>query len=160
MKHMSRPKPCAAQAHWTIYLPSLVVAALWAGVYAWAATREPALAGVKALALAVEALGLPVLLFFAAARARSLMAEVRGDGALHVRSGLTRATEVSVGLSEIASVRVRRSWVQRLMGGGALDVKTLSGERIMVNDLDRPEVVAASLVAPVAVDVAQPVTLH
>jgi hypothetical protein len=39
-------------------------------------------------------------------------------------------------------------------------VKTLSGERIMVNDLDRPEVVAASLVAPVAVDVAQPVTLH
>lgn len=141
--------PCAAHAHWTIYLPSLVVALVWAGVYLIAVRHQPALEGLRALALAVEGLIVPVLLFFAAVRARVLTAAMRDEGQrLYVCSGFFRPQDISIGVSEIASVRVRRSLPQRLFGGGALDIKTLSGERVFVSDLDRPDVIAAALVSP------------
>ncbi|MGV8998559.1 MAG: PH domain-containing protein [Parvibaculaceae bacterium] len=152
------PLPRVARAHWTIYLPSVLVALVWAGVWLWAAERG--LAGLKSLALAVLAIGVPVLLFFAAVRAHILTASVRGDGVLTLRSGFLRPREVSIGLLEIVSVRVRRSPVQRLLGGGALDVKTMSGERIIVNDLDMPQDIAAALVVPVRDDFGKPDTLH
>jgi uncharacterized membrane protein YdbT with pleckstrin-like domain len=139
----------AAHAHWTIYLPSLVVALVWAGVYLIAVWHQPVLEGLRALALAVEGLIVPILLFFAAVRARVLTAEMRDEGTrLYVRSGFFRPQEISIGVSEIATVRVRRSLPQRFFGGGALDIKTLSGERVFVSDLDRPGVVAAALVSP------------
>ncbi|MDO8288747.1 MAG: PH domain-containing protein [Parvibaculum sp.] len=154
------PIPRVARAHWTIYLPSGVVALVWAAIYGWAAAHEPQLGALKALALAVEALGVPLLLFFAAVRARVLSVEVRGDGVLSMRFGFLRPREVSIGLHEIASVRVRRSFVQALLGGGALDVKTLSGERLFVTDLDHPDDIAAALVVPVRDDFGHTDTLH
>jgi len=152
------PLPRVAHAHWTIYLPSVLVALVWAVIYVWAAGRD--LGGIKSLALAVEVIGVPVLLFFAAVRARILGASVRGDGVLTLRSGFLRPREVSIGLQEIVSVRVRRSALQNLLGGGALDVKTMSGERIVVNDLDAPEDIAAALVVPVRDDFGKSDTLH
>lgn len=155
---MSSPPPspatAAAHAHWTIYLPSILVALVWAAIYGWAATHQPVLGGVRAVALAVEALGVPLLLFFAAVRARILAVEVRresadGEAALFARSGFARAREVHVGAREIASIRVRRSLPQRLFGGGALDIKTLSGETLFVTDLDKPEAIAQAMVRPV-----------
>tara|TARA_R110000824_G_scaffold390760_10_gene587782 strand:+ start:680 stop:1153 length:474 start_codon:yes stop_codon:yes gene_type:complete len=141
------PSPApAAYAHWTIYLPTGVVALVWAGIYGWAVTREPRLQGLMSLALAVEALGVPLLLGSAALRARVLAAEMRDDGAtLFLRSGFLRPREVSVGRSEVASVRLRRSLPQRLFGGGAIDVKTLSGEHLFVTDLDHPARIVAAL---------------
>ena len=68
------------------------------------------------------------------------------DGAtLFLRSGFLRPREVSVGRSEVASVRLRRSLPQRLFGGGAIDVKTLSGEHLFVTDLDHPARIVAAL---------------
>ncbi len=142
------PPPCVARAHWTIYLPSVVVALVWATIYAWAVTRQPALGGIKAVALAVEALGVPVLLAFAALRARVLEVALREGGVLTMRSGVLRPKTATIGVDEVASVRVRRSLPQRLFGGGALDVKTLSGARLFIADLDRPDVIAAALVLP------------
>jgi hypothetical protein len=150
----SAPSPAiaAARAHWTIYLPSIVVALVWAAIYGWAETRQPVLAGVRAAALAVEALGVPLLLFFAAVRARVLLLEVRpragGEAVLFARSGFARPREVQVGAQEIASIRVRRSLPQRLFGGGALDLKTLSGESLWFPDLDRPDAIARALARP------------
>lgn len=153
---MSNPSPSSllepvvsARAHWTIYLPTLVVALVWAGIYGWAYSRDPGLEGLASVALLVEALGVPVLLFAAALRARVLTVELRKEGReLYLRSGVLRARDVGIGLSEIAHVRVRRSFPQRLLGGGALDIMTLSGERVFVADLDRPELVAAAIMPP------------
>lgn len=148
----SSPAVAAARAHWTIYLPSLVVALVWAAIYFWAVEHRPVLGGVRAVALAVEALGVPLLLFFAAVRARVLIVEVRrdesGEAVLHARSGFARPREVQIGAGEIASVRVRRSLPQRLFGGGAVDIKTLSGESLRFADLDRPDAIAQALVRP------------
>lgn len=147
----SSPTPAvSARAHWTIYLPTLVVALVWAGIYGWAHSRDPGLEGLASMALLVEALGVPLLLFAAALRARVLTVELRKEGReLYLRTGVLRVRDVGIGLSEIAHVRVRRSLPQRLLGGGALDIKTLSGERIFVADLDRPEAISAALAAPV-----------
>ncbi|MDR3499449.1 MAG: PH domain-containing protein [Parvibaculum sp.] len=144
----------AARAHWTIYLPSLAVALVWAGVYAYAALHQPVLAGLRGLALAVMLLGVPLLLFSAALRARVLVVEERparlagGAPEFYARSGFARPREVSIGASEISSLRVRRSLPQRIFGGGALDLRTLSGDRLIFADLDRPDAVAAALAAP------------
>lgn len=149
----------SARAHWTIYLPTLVVGAVWLAIYAWAELHEPPLAGLGALALAVEALGVPLLFFAAALRARLLTVDVwpRGregtEGAaareLVLRDGFARPRSLRVGATEIATLRVRRSLPQRLFGGGALDLVMLSGERVFIADLDRPDEVAHALkVAP------------
>lgn len=154
------PPPCAAHAHWTIYLPSVVVAAVWAAIYGWAVTRQPELGGLKAVALAVEGLGVPVLFAFAALRARVLEVRLCEGGVLYLRSGVLAPREVTIGMDEVASVRVRRSLPQRLFGGGALDVKTLSGERVFVADLDRPDMIAAALVVPVHGEFGHPNNLN
>lgn len=157
---MSNPRPssppCAAHAHWTIYLPSVVVALVWAAIYGWAVTRQPVLGGLKAVALAVEALGVPALLAFAALRARVLEVTLRDGGVLYVRSGVLRPKAVAIGVNEVASVRLRRSLPQRLFGGGALDIKTLSGERLLITDLDRPAALVAALVVPARDDFGRP----
>ena len=140
--------------------PSVLVALVWACIWVWAAHREPALGGIKSLALAVEVIGVPCLLFFAAVRARILSASVQGNGVLTLRSGFLRPREISIGLLEIVSVRVRRSLMQRMLGGGALDVKTMSGERVLVNDLDHPDEIAAALVVPVRDDFGRSDTLY
>ncbi len=145
----SSPVSCAARAHWTIYLPSLLIAACWAFIYALAVYQEPMRHGLAALALAVEGLIVPVLVLFAAVRARILLVEMREGAVLYVRSGFLRPREVSIGAREVASVRVRRGFVHMIFGGGALEIATLSGERIFVNDLDQPQRIAAALVVPV-----------
>lgn len=139
------PQPSvAARAHWTIYLPTLVVALVWAGIYGWAHWHDPALDGLASVALFVEALGVPLLLFSAVLRARVLTVELHGQQ-LYIRTGVLRARDVGIGLSEIAHVRVRHSIPQQWLGGGALDVTTLSGDRFLVTDLDNPGRIAAAI---------------
>ena len=143
------PSSVSARAHWTIYLPTLVVALVWAGIYGWAHWHDPVLNGLASVALFVEALGVPLLLLSAVLRARVLIVELRKDGRqLYMRTGVLRARDVAIGLSEIAHVRVRHSIPQRLWGGGALDITTLSGDRLLVTDLDDPEKVASAITPP------------
>lgn len=143
----------AAHAHWTIYLPSIVVALVWAGIYLWAVSHQPVLGGLRAVALVVEALGVPLLLFFAAVRARVLAVEVRmrdnGQVELYARSGFARPKEIHIGAQEIAAVHVRRSLPQKFFGGGALVLKTLSGDSLWFTDLDQPDAIAQALTRPV-----------
>jgi hypothetical protein len=156
------PPLATARAHWTIYLPSLVVGLVWAGVYAYASLHQPVLAGLRALALAVVALGAPMLVFSAALRARVLIVEVRSSRVnaagleFYARSGFVRPREIRIGAAEISSLRLRRSFPQRLFGGGALDLKTLSGDRLRLADLDRPEAIAAALAPPARPDLGRP----
>src|SRR5690606_34617825 len=69
-------RPLRRGAHWTIYLPSLVVALTWAGVYFWAIWQEPPLAAIRSIALAIESVVVPLLLVHAFLRGRVLRAEI------------------------------------------------------------------------------------
>lgn len=131
-------------AHWTIYLPSLAVAGTWGLVYVWAATREPALSAIAAIALAIEAAVVPLLLLHAFLRARVLAAEV-GAGKLLLVSGYPFRQHLEIELGEIAVAQVRRPVAQRIFGGGALAIITRQGKRHLVADLANADAIAAAI---------------
>lgn len=129
-------------AHWTIYLPTLTVAATWAVVFLWAEWREPPLAAIRSIALAVEAVVVPVLFVHAFLRARVLRAEA-ADGEVHLRWGFPFRRELTLPAGQVALAQARQSWAQRFLGGGALALIERSGRRHLVADLARPEEIAA-----------------
>lgn len=128
--------PVVARAHWSIYLPSLAVALLWGLFYAKAQFGSPQLPAIAALCLVVEAVGVPLLLFLAWGRSRRLMA-LWSAGDLVLQSGFPLRREWRLAPDKIESIRVSRGPLQCLVGGGALRVSLKSGEKIVINDLDR-----------------------
>lgn len=131
-------------AHWTIYLPSLVVAVTWAFVYLWAVSRDPALSAIAAIALAIEAVVVPLLLVHAFLRARVLMAEA-GAGRLHAVAGFPFRQHLDIAFDDIAVAQVRRPVAQRLLGGGALAIITRQGKRHLIADLADADAIAAAI---------------
>ncbi|PKQ02608.1 MAG: hypothetical protein CVT72_16750 [Alphaproteobacteria bacterium HGW-Alphaproteobacteria-11] len=138
--------PVLFRAHWTIYLPSLVVAAVWAFVYLWADTREPPLAAIRSVALAIEAVVVPLLLLHALMRARSLRVAIAA-GAIDAQWGFPWRRRLALPLREIAAVQVRPSIAQRLFGGGALALTLGNGKRHLIADLGEPAVVVRIVAA-------------
>lgn len=132
----------AAAAHWTIYLPTLVVAFTWGIVFLWAGWQEPALEAIKAIALVIEAVVVPFLFIHAFLRARVLRAAAR-EGALTAEWGFPVRKRLALDMGEVVLAQVRRSHAQRLFGGGALALIERSGKRHLIADLDRPEEIAA-----------------
>lgn len=133
-----------ARAHWTIYLPSLGVAATWTVVYFWATWQDPPLLAIRAIALAVEAVVVPLLLVHAYLRARVLRVVVEG-GMLIARSGFPYTRHLQIDLSDIALAQVRRSFAQRFLGGGALALIRRNGQRHLVPDLAEADEVAKAI---------------
>lgn len=138
--------PVLFRAHWTIYLPSLVVAAVWALVYLWADTREPPLAAIRSVALAIEAVVVPLLLLHAFMRARALRVAI-ADGALDAQWGFPWRRRLALPLRDIAVAQVRPSVAQQVFGGGALALTLGNGKRHLIADLDEPEEAARAVAA-------------
>lgn len=131
-------------AHWTIYLPSLVVALTWAVVYFWAIWQEPPLIAIRSIALAIESVVVPLLLVHAFLRARILRAEIT-EGKLDAAWGFPYRRRLQLDIGEISLAQVRRSLAQRRFGGGALALIARGGERYLIADLARPEEIAAAI---------------
>lgn len=131
-------------AHWTIYLPSLAVAATWVAVYFWAEWQEPPLLAIRAISLAIEAVIVPLLLVHAYLRARVLRAEVAG-GVLDASWGFPLKRHLRLDVSGIALAQARRSFAQRYFGGGALALIGADGKRYLIADLARAEELAAAI---------------
>lgn len=131
-------------AHRTIFLPSLAVAATWGIVYLWAATREPALPAIAAIALVIEAVVVPLLFIHAYLRARVLRVEA-GDGRLMAVSGFPVRQRLDIAFDDIAVAQVRRAAAQRFFGGGALALITRQGKRHLIADLADADAIAAAI---------------
>lgn len=131
-------------AHWTIYLPSFVVALTWTGVYFWAIWQDPPLVAIRGIALAIESVVVPLLLVHAFLRARFLKAEI-AEGMLHLGWGFPYRRRLDLEIGEISLAQVRRSFAQRRFGGGALALITRGGERYLIADLAQPEEIAAAV---------------
>ncbi|MEQ8267242.1 MAG: hypothetical protein RH982_08595 [Parvibaculum sp.] len=136
--------PIRTGAHWTIYLPSLVVAVTWMVVYFWAIWQEPPLGAIRAVALAIESVVVPLLLVHAFLRARVLRAEI-SDGTLELAWGFPYRRHAQLDIAEISLAQVRCSFAQRRFGGGALALIARGGKRYMVADLAQPEEIAAAI---------------
>ncbi|MBO6634557.1 hypothetical protein [Parvibaculum sp.] len=136
--------PIRTGAHWTIYLPSLVVALTWTVVYFWAIWQEPPLTAIRAVALAIESVVVPLLLVHAFLRARVLRAEI-SDGVLELTWGFPYRRHARLDIPGISLAQVRRSFAQRRFGGGALALIARDGERYLIADLAEPEAIAAAI---------------
>jgi hypothetical protein len=136
--------PVSSGAHWTIYLPTMVVMVTWAIVYFWAEWQEPPLLAIGGIALAVESVVVPLLLGHALLRARVLRAEVAG-GELRVEQGFPFRRRLRLDVRELALAQVRRSFAQRRFGGGALALIERNGTRHLIADLAKPEALAAAI---------------
>lgn len=131
-----------ARAHWSIYLPSLAVALLWGLFYLKAAYGTPHMPAIATLCLAVEAAGVPLLLFLAWGRSRNLMA-LWSAGDLVLQGGFPLRREWRLTRDSLADLHVSRGPLQRLVGGGALRATLKSGKKITLADLDRAKEIAA-----------------
>lgn len=131
-------------AHWTIYLPALVIAFTWGVVYFWSNWQEPPLLVVARIALIIEGMVVPLLLLHAFMRARVLRASV-GEGALLAVWGFPMRRRLALPLGDIAAAQLRRPAMQRWFGGGALAIITRQGARHLIADLAEPEKVAAAI---------------
>lgn len=138
------PSLVRSGAHWTIYLPSFVVAAAWGLAYLWAVSRVPPLPAIAAIALVIEAAVVPLLLLHAFLRARVLAADVTSDE-VRLRWGFPFRRHVALPLSDITLAQVRRSIAQRKLGGGALALVTREGRRHLLADLAEADAVAAAI---------------
>ena len=123
-----------ARAHWSIFLPALVVALLWGLVYLLADNWTPRLSGIASVSLVVEAVIVPLLFLHAWGRAYVLGLRVGGRG-LEARAGFPRRGVIEVGAREIAELDFGQSPLQRYFGAGRLDIRTESGARIRLDDL-------------------------
>lgn len=144
-----RPAGVVARAHWSIFLPALAAALLWALVYLWADHWTPRLSAIASLALAVEALVVPVLILHAWGRSRVMGLRVGARG-LEARTGFPRRKVIEVGAREIAELDFAQSPLQRRFGAGRLDIRTESGTRIRLDDLADAVAAAAAVRALMA----------
>lgn len=141
MGSLSRGDAVQARAHWSIYLPTFVIAVSWGAFYLWADAQEPALEGLRALAGAVVVAGVPLLLGHAWMRARTARFEVEG-GRLSVRSGWPVTRALHADLRDVAAVSARRSRLQKRLGAGTLDVRFADGRSISLADVAEPDTLA------------------
>lgn len=138
-----------ARAHWSIFLPALAAALLWALVYLWADNWTPRLSAIASLALAVEALIVPILILHAWGRTRVMGLRV-GTRGLEARTGFPRRRVIEVGAREIAELDFAQSPLQSYFGAGRLDIRTESGTRIRLDDLADARAAAAAIRALMA----------
>lgn len=131
-------------AHWTIFLPSLVVACLYGGLWLVLAAFGRADMALARLLLIVFVVGVPLLLVHAALRHRSCRLVI-GDSRLWCRHGWFRPRWRRIALADVDTVSAARSLFGRLLGGGAVVIRFKDGETLKLDDLDAPLTAARAI---------------
>ncbi len=126
-----------SERHWSIYLPALSIAILWAGILFWADRREPPLETLRLLALAVEAVAVPVLYLWAFLRARGSEIVVSSD-AISLSTGGRRPIDVSADITSVSSVTIAQSYVQKLVDAGQVQINLSDGRQFVFDDMSAP----------------------
>lgn len=132
------------KAHWTIFLPALIVALLYGGLWAFllvAGKGDTALARILLLVLLLVA---PVLLVRAYLRFVSFSLLI-GRQALTYRRGWIRPGWRRLQLDATTGVRASISPLGRMLGGGALIITRLDGGDICLYDVEFPEEAARQI---------------
>lgn len=131
-------------AHWSIFMPTVVVAALYGGTWLLLALHGREHGALGRLLMLVCALGVPMLLVHAFLRYMSTCVTVT-KSAVILERGWPRRQPITVVLGDVADAGTRRPLMGRLFGSGALIVKTRRNRRFVVNDLDDPDALAETL---------------
>ncbi len=126
-----------SERHWSIYLPVLTIAILWAGILFWADRREPPLETLRLLALAVEAIAVPGLYLWAFLRARGSEIIVSPD-AVSLSTGGRRPEQINVDPASVSHVDVAQSYLQKLVDAGQIRIGLSDGRQFVLDDMSAP----------------------
>ena len=140
----SEPAVMRKGAHWSIFMPTVVVALLYGGTWLLLASHDRAHGDLGRLLMLVCALGVPMLLVHAFLRYMSTCVTVT-KSAVILERGWPRRQPITVVLGDVAEVETGRPLLGRLFGSGALIVRTRKNKRLVVNDLDDPDALAETL---------------
>lgn len=136
------PEPLAeASGHWSVFLPALVIAVIYGGVWGHLALRGSNDGALGRLLLAICVIGVPVLLVHAFLRYTSTRVEIHADG-MRVEQGWPKRSSRRLEAGKIVDVETRFSPLGRLLGGGVLVVHCQGGHHYAVADLAAPDRVA------------------
>lgn len=126
------------QAHWTIFLPALVVAIIYGGVWVFLLLAGKGESALATLCLLVLLLIVPVLLVRAFLRYATIDLRI-DDLSLNYRRGWFRPHWHKISLDELSGARAILSPVGSIFGGGALELTPEVGRPIRLNDIESPE---------------------
>lgn len=132
------------KAHWTLFLPALVVAFLYGGLWVFLFLTGKGDTALARLMLLVLLLIVPVLLVRAYLRFASFGLLIRRQ-ALVYRRGWLRPRWRRIKLDSLSGVRPVLSPLGGLFGGGAIALTRLDHGEIRLYDIDGPEEAARQI---------------
>ena len=124
------------RAHWTIFLPALVIIALYGGIWLISLGLGRGEGGLARLALQVAILGGPLLLLHAYLRYHFLGLVV-GRRELRYRRGWVRPKWRRVAIAEIVSARGGHNLFSGGSNAGPLVLTLRDGRRLRLDDMER-----------------------
>lgn len=132
------------KAHWQVFAPTVAIFLLYSGglIWMWFSGRhDTALFRLFAIVLAV---GVPILTVHAFLRYETVRVRVAGGKLMH-HPGWPRDTPIEVPREAVSRIIVKRGLSGRMFGGGTLVIETITGNKIAIADLARPEAIIAAL---------------
>ncbi|HDL16501.1 MAG TPA: PH domain-containing protein [Rhizobiales bacterium] len=132
------------RAHWTIFLPTIIVALLYGGLWVFLLVVGKGDTALARILLLVLLLVVPVLLVRAYLRFVTF-GLVIGRRALTYRQGWLRPGWHRIQLDTLTGVRASMNPLGRMLGGGALILTRLDGGDICLNDVEFPEEAARQI---------------
>ena len=130
--------------HWHIYLPTAVIALLYAFGWLLLVAIGRIDTGLARLFVVVLAVGVPLLLAHAFLRYQTIRIEVL-EGAIRFHRGWPAEGPVVMPCSMIRAVRVRRGLSGRLFGGGTVALDLITGDRTAIADMRDPDGACAAI---------------
>ena len=124
-----------------IFLPALIVAVLYGGLWLVLAVQGRGDTALAQMLLVVVVLGVPLLLVRASLRYASVGLRLTGSD-IEYRQGWLRPPWESLPLSDLSRVEVTYGPLGRLAGGAALVLTRRDGSRLCLGDIANPEEVA------------------
>ncbi|HHK74466.1 MAG TPA: PH domain-containing protein [Rhizobiales bacterium] len=141
---MHRQSWARGRAHWTLFAPAILVALVYGLMWQGLVLLGRGDGSVARISLFVFAIGSPLLLVYGFLRYNSVWIALAGDD-LCLARGWPRLTHSQISLDEIASIRLRQSFIGRRFNVGEILVETRSGRRYRVSDIAEPEAVVNDL---------------
>lgn len=132
------------KAHWTIFLPAIVVGLLYGGLWVFLLVVGKGDTALARILLLVLVLAVPVLLVRAYLRFASFGLLI-GRRALSYRRGWIRPGWHRLQLNSLTGVRASMNPLGRALGGGALIFTRLDGGDVSLYDVESPQEAARQI---------------
>lgn len=150
---MEPPKPTSRApnrlycgAHWTIFMPAIVVAVLYGGVWLFLLAAGKGDSALAKIMLLVLLLVVPALLVRAYLRF-AVFGVLVGQDFVAYRQGWFRPRWKRLRLDEVTGVKASLSPLGKLLGGGELVLTRAAEKPLRLCDIAEPEVAARQISA-------------